>query len=433
MHASDLLLLVLALVVLAWVLMSARLGQLSITAPMAFVAAGTLIALLPGEPVEISPTSGSVRLLVEYALVFVLFCDASRVSLTWLRDQAQIPGRLLLLGLPLTIAAGIGIAWLLFPSGDPWIAAVIGAALAPTDAALGSSVMTDKRVPQLIRRVLNVESGLNDGIVTPFVLFFIAAALATVDQTDVASALATAGVELIGGVVLGMALGWAGARLISASRQHRWMDPTVADLAAFPLPVIAYAGAVEIGVNGFVAAFVSGLAFGNTMRSTQDDPLTFAEDGGSLLSLVVWFLFGAVAVPNLVNDLTWQVALYALLSLTVVRMVPVLLVLIGSGVSRKDDWVIAWLGPRGLASVVFALLALDALGGKGSPGGLVVEVVGVTVLLSIVLHGVTAAPIARSYARTAPAGEAPEMPVRRGVPVSAWLRSGDSKRPSGAG
>ena len=422
MHATDLLLLVLSLVVLAWVLMSARLGQLSITAPMTFVAAGALIAVLPGEPVEISPTSGSVRPLVEYALVFVLFCDASRVSLSWLRNRAQIPGRLLVLGLPLTMALGIGIAWWLFPSSDPWIAAIIGAALAPTDAALGSSVMTDKRVPQFVRRVLNVESGLNDGIVTPFVLFFIAAALATVDETDVGTALAAAGAELVGGVTLGVAVGWVGARLIAASRKHRWMDATVADLAAFPLPVIAYAGAVELGVNGFVAAFVAGLAFGNTVRVTQEEPLTFAEDGGSVLSLIVWFLFGAVAVPNLLDVLTWQVAVYALLSLTVVRMAPVLLVLIGSGVSRKDMWVIAWLGPRGLASVVFALLAMDALGGIGTPGGLVAEVVGVTVLASVVLHGATAAPIARSYAH-AESDETPEMPVRRGLPVPAWRRA----------
>jgi sodium/hydrogen antiporter len=415
-HPADLLLLVLAGVILAWVLVSARLGQLSITAPMAFVAAGLLVAVLPGQPVPFSPTSESARLLAEYALVFVLFCDASRVSLTWLRDKASVAGRLLLVGLPLTIALGVGAAWLLFPSDDVWVAAIIGAALAPTDAALGSSVMTDRRVPGFVRRVLNVESGLNDGIVTPVVLFFIAAALATVDQTDVATALASAGAELVGGVGLGIGVGWAGAVLIAASRRHGWMDPAVADLAAFPLPVIAYAGAVEIGVNGFVAAFIAGLAFGNTVRRTREEPLTFAEDGGSVLSLVVWFVFGAAAVPTLLESLTWQVALYGVLSLTVIRVGPVLLALIGSGVAGKDRWVIAWLGPRGLASVVFALLALDALGGRDSPGGLVTQVVGITVLLSVVLHGITAVPIARSYAHAGP-DTTPEMPVRRAVPL----------------
>ena len=423
MHAADLLLLVLAVVILAWVLVSARLGQLSITAPMAFVAAGLLVAVLPDRPIPFSPTSESARLLAEYALVFVLFCDASRVSLSWLRDKARVTGRLLVLGLPLTIVLGVVAAWLLFPSDDVWIAAIIGAALAPTDAALGSSVMTDRRVPGFVRRVLNVESGLNDGIATPVVLFFIAAALATVDQSDVATALASAGAELVGGVGLGIGVGWAGATLIATSRRKRWMDPAVADLAAFPLPVIAYAGAVEIGINGFVAAFVAGLAFGNTVRRTGEEPLTFAEDGGSVLSLIVWFVFGAAAVPTLLESLTWQVVLYAVLSLTVIRVGPVLLVLIGSGVAGKDRWVIAWLGPRGLASVVFALLALDALGGTDSPGGLVTQVVGVTVLLSVVLHGITAVPIARSYAHAGP-DATPEMPVRRAVPLPRPHRGG---------
>ena len=413
----DLLLLVVALSVLAWVLLSRWLARVSVTAPITLVVAGALTFSVLQQHLPPKGTGDGVRVVAEYALVFVLFGDASRISFAWLREQARLPARLLLVGLPLSILLGILVAAGLFPDAGPWVVAIIGAALAPTDAALGSSVMTDPRVPRQVRRVLNVESGLNDGLATPFVLFFISAALASEERLSVASAVASAAAQLVGGVTLGLVVGAGGAAALRWVSQRGWIDHAVIQLGVFTLPVIAYAGSVELRANGFVAAFVAGIAFGNVARALPSPSLDFVEDSGAVLALVVWFVFGAF-VADALPGAAWGPALaYALVSLTVVRMLPVGLALLGSGVARRDRWVVGWLGPRGLASVVFALLALDDL---GTEGRLVVQVVGVTVLASVFLHGLTAVPIARTYGRTGGSEAVTEAePVRRPTP---WRR-----------
>ena len=325
-------------------------------------------------------------------LALLLFSDAARVNLRVLRHDTSIELRLLVVGLPLTIALGTALAVVLFPDLDPWAAAAIGAAVAPTDAALGAQVVEDEHVPARIRRILNVESGLNDGIATPFVTFFVAGAVADTvshSSTTLGSSLADLGI----GVLVGAAVGLGGAALLVLSTSRGLASPAYRGVGVLALALLAFALSIELGGNGFISAFVGGLAFGTVLQGQTQQPesLEFDYQSGTLLSLVVWFLFGAVMVSAL-EAATWQTAVFAILALTVVRMVPVAIAMTGAGLTRTTVAFMGWFGPRGLASVVFAVIAFDAL--KGSEATAVLAAITLTVLLSVVAHGLTAAPFA---------------------------------------
>jgi NhaP-type Na+/H+ or K+/H+ antiporter len=272
------------------------------------------------------------------------------------------------------------------------VAASIGAIVAPTDAALGASLMQDDRVPVGVRRVLNVESGLNDGIATPFVNLFLAGA-ASAESLHVAG-VGHAALDLFGGAALGIGIGVVGAALLALARKHGWSAPGFRPLSVLGIALFSYAAAVLAGVNGFVAAFLAGMAFG-TVLPHRDELLGFSEEAGTLMSLLVWFFFGAaILVPGLDNA-SWRDVLFALFALTIVRMVPTALALAGSGLDRATVAFVGWFGPRGLASVVFGLIAFDSL--VPADARTVLAAVTVTVALSVLLHGVTASPFAARY------------------------------------
>ncbi|MFC4787300.1 cation:proton antiporter domain-containing protein [Nocardioides sp. MAHUQ-72] len=305
--------------------------------------------------------------------------------------------RLLAVGLPLTVLAGWGLAAWLFPGTGAWLTLLIATALAPTDAALGVPVVTNPVVPERVRRLITVESGLNDGIVTPLVMLALAGA---------ASAEGVAGVPGTGGAVLELALGalvgagvgGAGGWLLRRARGRGWVAEDFAGISVLALAVVAYAAAVVVDGNGFVAAFCGGLAFGAVAGRRGPAELVFLEQAGGLLSLLVWLAFGAVAAPIIRDSIDVTTVVYAVLSLTVVRMVPVALASTGAGLGRDTVLFVGWFGPRGLASLVFALLALEELGAEADE---VVSVIGVTVLLSVVAHGLSAGPLAARYGRAA--------------------------------
>ena len=380
-----------------WGLVSARLERWDVSAPIAFVVLGLVVTHGPTAIVHFNLHSSSIRSLAEVTLALVLFADASRVNVRALRSDVALPARLLGLGLPLTIGAGAATAALLFGSSGLWVAAVIGAIVAPTDAALGASIMQDERVPSGVRRLLNVESGLNDGIATPFVNLFIAGAATTeaVSSTHLSQAV----VELFGGAGLGIAIGAVGAVLLAFSRRHGWSSPGVRPLAIVALALFAYSTSVVAGTNGFIAAFVAGMAFGTMDHHNDEVALQFTEQAGTLLSLLVWFIFGAVMLVPGLEDLGWRDAVFAVLALTLVRMVPVAIALAGTGLDRVTVAFVGWFGPRGLASVVFALIAVDALAPAESK--VVLAAVTLTVALSVLLHGISASPLAASYGRYA--------------------------------
>jgi NhaP-type Na+/H+ or K+/H+ antiporter len=273
-----------------------------------------------------------------------------------------------------------------------WLALLVGAALAPTDAALGAGVMVNPAVPARIRRLLNVESGLNDGIATPVVLVAIAGAATAEHAASIGPGAAVA--ELALGVLVGVLIGGAGGFVVNVARRRGWAEGGFAGSAVLALAICAYASALALHGNGFVAAFVGGLAYGATGGERGERLVPYVEETGALVSLLVWLAFGAIAVVTAFEGLTWQRVLYAVLSLTVIRMAPVALALAGARLGRAAVAFVGWFGPRGLASVVFALLALEDLGQSAGPA---VSVIAFTILLSVVAHGLTANPLAHRY------------------------------------
>ncbi len=394
-HGLDTqLLAVVAAAVIAWGLLSARLERLDISAPIAFVGFGLVCANPPLSLIDPHIQSAGLRTIAEVTLALLLFSDAARVNLRSLRRDAAVPLRLLFIGLPLSIAVGTAIAAVLFPDLSPWAAAVIAAAVAPTDAALGAQVVEDLHVPLRIRRVLNVESGLNDGIATPFVSFFLAGAVA--DEvahpgTGLVSALGDLGI----GVLVGAALGLGGGLLFRLAQRAGWSASGYRAITVLAFALLAYALTIELSGNGFIGAFVGGLAFGTVLGADdREAALEFDAQAGELLSLIVWFLFGAVLLTAL-DAISWQSVVFAVLALTVMRMVPVATALFGTHLTRPTVAFVGWFGPRGLASIVFGLLAFDSLADRDAR--VVLAAITLTVLLSVVAHGVSATPLARRY------------------------------------
>ena len=413
MSVSDLA--IVAALMFGWGTLSARLERFDVTAPITFVLAGLLLTHGPLAFLGVAPSHELIKGLAEFTLALVLFSDASRVGLHELRMDAGLYVRLLGVALPLTIGLGTLLA-LALAGTNIWLALLVGAALAPTDAALGAGMMANPVIPARIRRLINVESGLNDGIATPFVSVALAGA-ATGGQVA-GHGPAAAAAELAVGILVGLATGSAGGLLMNAARRHGWAAEGFAGSAVLGLAVCAYASAVAVHGNGFIAAFVGGLAFGTTGGNRGEALVPFIEEAGALVSLLVWLAFGAVALAPTMKVLTWQMVLYAILSLTVIRMVPVTVALVGARLGRATVALVAWFGPRGLASVVFALLALEELGSPAADHA--VAVITITVMLSVVAHGATADPLGTRYARllahsaAEPGGtQMPDVPDRR--------------------
>ena len=414
---------IIAGLVFAWGTMSARLERFDMTAPIVFTAAGVLLSHGALALLGITPSSELVKVLTEATLALVLFSDASRVGLGQLRGDLGLCLRLLGIGLPLAIGLGTLLAFILPAVSDIWLALLVGAALAPTDAALGAGVMVNPAVPARIRRLINVESGLNDGIATPFVLVAIAGATTAEHVASTGPGEAVA--ELAIGLLIGVAVGGGGGWLVKVGRRRGWVAEGFAGAAVLGLAVCSYTTSVAAHGNGFIAAFIGGLAFAATGgRAVLLVP--FVEESGALLSLLVWLMFGIVAVVPSLETLTWQTVVYAVLSLTVIRMLPVAVALARTRLGWPAVLFVGWFGPRGLASVVFGLLALEDL--AGSVAKPVVAVIAFTVLLSVLAHGLSADPLARRYgARLTPPpgsagpaglGEVPERRLIRRTPTA---------------
>lgn len=425
--------------ILAWSLLSARFERFDVSGPIVFVVAGLLIGHGPFEQLHVAAETSFIHELAEITLVLVLFSDAARVDPSDLRRHAGLPLRLLAIGLPLTIAAGFALAAALL-TDVPWqLAALLGAALAPTDAALSAAVVSDRAIPVRLRRTLNVESGLNDGIATPVVTGLIAASTVLLGQGEFADSASAPGWsalrELVTGAGIGIVAGYVGGRAIRASRARGWTAPGGERVATLMLAVLAFLVARELEVNYFVAAFVAGIAFragrhdesssasvagdaaeaeatdggavgaatsgaasGAAASDDGDDPtvdesVALPELLGQVLSLVVWYVFGAVLLVDGLRPADWRIVVYALASLTVIRMVPVALSLVGSRTTRRDTVFLGWFGPRGLASVIFGLLIVEELPPDDPMVLTVTSAITLTVVLSVILHGVSARPM----------------------------------------
>jgi NhaP-type Na+/H+ or K+/H+ antiporter len=398
------------------------LGRFSITMPIIFVAVGVLMG--PHGLVA----SKDVELLTEMTLALLLFADASTLDFRQVRDDARLPGRLLLIALPLVIALGGLAVYGLFPGEGLGFALLLAAILAPTDAALGLPIFNNPKVPVRIRRALNVESGFNDGIATPLVALFTAMALAHETHQGGSWLLSALG-EIGIGVGAGAAAGLLGGWLFAAAVKRGWTSATGEQIGNLALALCAFWAAKALGGNGFVAAFVGGILFGYATRERLHVATEFTETSGTLLSLFVWAAFGANLVPPLLGAFTPLALLYALLSLTVIRMIPVAISLIGARLRPDTTLIMGWFGPRGLASVVFVLMAFESFHEAGRGSDLLADTAAWTILLSVVLHGLSAVPLANWYARRLETADpaapelvtVPESGVRRRDPLG-WLK-----------
>jgi len=401
-------LVVFSAVVLLWVLFSRRLEAWSITAPIVLTVCGFVAGHLLDAGGNLA--NDRIRELIEITLALVLFVDASAIAVRWFLTEWRYPARLLGIGLPLTIVLGTVTASIMFPGNDIWVLAVVGAALAPTDAALGVSIIENERIPLRLRQVINVESGLNDGLVTPVVSFCIAIAAASVD--DLADRpFVSALLEVAIGAGVGFAIGAVTGRLLLVARERGWAVTALVPIVPVVVAVTTYLVVVEIGGNGFVAAFVCGVGFGAATRRAsrgaepvpehaEDDLLVFSHRTAALLGYAVWFVFGESVLGSLSTAHLGTALVYAVLSLTALRMLPVAVAAIGLHLPRDTVLLVGWLGPRGLASIIFAILAADAIG--GSAGDLVLTIIATTVAVSVLAHGLSAGPLAAWYSKRHP-------------------------------
>lgn len=381
--------------VIAYGTISRRIEDTWLTGPIIFVSFGILIGGDAFGVLDAGMDNDPIRFLAEATLVLLLFSDAARIEPRLLRQEKQIPIRMLAIGLPLTIALGAAVAAAVFTELEFIEAALLAAILAPTDAALGQVVVTSTKVPARIRQAVNVESGLNDGIALPIITVIAAIAAAEAEVTST-SGWTTFAIEQVGwGLAAGVAVGYVGARAIDWASSAGWMDGVYRQLAALSMAVGAFALASAQHGNGFVAAFVAGITFATVAPEACEDALEFTEDEGQLLALLTFLVFGAAIAGPRLGDVRLDIIVYAVLSLTVIRMIPVTLALTGAKLRWETHLFLGWFGPRGLASILFGLFILEEAGIGAAEE--IVLIVTWTVLLSVVLHGATSAPLAKRY------------------------------------
>lgn len=391
---------ILSLLIVLYGVVAVKLGRWSISMPMLFVAFGFLLGPSGTSILRLSLHAETVKDLAEVALALVLFTDASTLSLQQVHEDARLLLRLLAIGLPLTMVLGTVIAFGLLSVEGIAFAALLGAILALTDAALGSPIVTNPQVPIRIRRALSVESGLNDGIVTPVFTLCLAVAAATEQRATRGGWLSAALLAIALAVVVGAAVGAVGGWLLTQTKHRGWTSGQPEQIAILGLGLTAYFGAVALHSNGFIAAFIAGIVFAAATRNRFAEPIEFTETSSTVLSLLVWVVFGAVLVPTAVGYTTdWRPIAYAVLSLTVVRMLPVAIALIGTHLRLDTVALMGWFGPRGLASVVFTLLAYTQLEAAGRPIDVLMAVATWTILLSVLAHGLSAQPVSTWYTR----------------------------------
>ena len=401
-------------------LVSRRIEGTFLTAPMVFLTTGLLLG--PGgiDLVTLTAEREFVLLIAEIALVLTLFSDASRINLRALKGSGDLPARLLVIGLPLTIAAGIVVGVLLFSDLTLLEAGILACLLSPTDAALGEAIVSSEKVPLRIRQALNVEAGLNDGAVIPVLTVLVTIAITEELQLTpgfwIVSAIVQIGLAVIVGAMVGLAGGW----LMNRAVEHGWMEQIYEWIALMGIAIIAWILADLLGASGFIAAFIAGFFAGAVYRNVVRSLVDFTEAEGEILGHAIFFILGILSYV-LIQHFSLVLALYAVLSLTFVRMLPVAIALIGSRLGTATVLFLGWFGPRGLASIVLLLTVLEEAGTL--PGMQTISLaVTATVILSVFAHGISANPAIKRYTRyaetlqdTAPEKEeVPELPDRRG-------------------
>lgn len=380
----------LAAFILIYNLFAKRIEKTIISGPVLYLIFGILIGPLFFGVFKVEINDESYLVLAELALALVLFTDASKANMKVLKKIVQLPIHLLLIGLPITIGIGYVIGTVVF-DGFEWLElAILATILAPTDAALGKAVATNLNVPEKIRETLNVESGLNDGICVP-VLLLLMALFSNIsgEQVNLKYSITLFAQQIGLGVLVGVVVTFLSVKLLDYCISKNWIIGSKKSIIIIALTFTCFAISQFIGGSGFIACFTGGLLFGTLTLNKEDELIEAAEGIGDTLSLITWVIFGAVVVSNFMSAFTLKTLLYAVLSLTIVRMLPVFLVLKNTNLKMKEKLFIGWFGPRGLASIVFVIMILDL--NLPHEKTIVVTII-LTILLSILLHGITANP-----------------------------------------
>jgi NhaP-type Na+/H+ or K+/H+ antiporter len=366
-----------------------------ISGAIIFTAFGLLIGPVGLDLISFEVDREAVKILAELTLALVLFTDAAGADLGVLKKFQRLPVRLLLVGLPLTILLGFGVGAVLFQKLSLFEVALLATMLAPTDAALGKAVVTNETVPDAVRQGLNVESGLNDGICVPILFVFLALATGKAGEEGPWQLAIKLVVEEIGiGLVVGLLLTALAVGLLKFAKRRNWLTETWIQVQVVALALACFAAAQFIGGSGFIAAFSGGLLFRALAKEHREEFLLAAEGTGDTMALITWVIFGAAVISKALGNFSWIVVIYSILSLTLIRMLPVYISLTGLQADNESKLFVGWFGPRGLASVVFAVIVLNA---NLPNGGILAMTVVCTVILSIILHGISANPWARGY------------------------------------
>ncbi len=393
---------VLAAFALLYSLVASRLERTPISGALVYVAAGIVCGPIGLSLVDLKIDSQAISQLAELTLAVVLFTDSANANLAVLRRFEAIPLRLLLIGLPLTILLGWICGLLVFPDFGWLEIALLATMLAPTDAALGKAVVTNESVPAAVRESLNVESGLNDGICVPVLLFFLALASGEMNGRAPLGLMAMFTLEAIGiGAAVGTILGVIGSAILQGSVRLGWIVGSWLQVPVIALSLLCFAAAQWLGGSGFIACFVGGLIFGGRMRQHKQAVLEAAEGTGDVLALLTWFGFGTLLFVPPLGRPDGPTVVYALASLTVVRMLPVFLSVADLGLRTDIKWFIGWFGPRGMASIVFAVIVLDE---RLPHADRLVAITCWTIFFSIIVHGLTANPLSSALSRHDPLG-----------------------------
>ncbi len=388
---------VLALFTLVYSSVAGKIERTWISGPMIFTVFGLLIGPVGFDLLPLDIDGEAIRTLAELTLALVLFTDAAGADMGVLKKARALPIRLLLIGLPLTILLGFGLGVLLIDKLSLFEIALLAMLLAPTDAALGKAVVTNEAVPEDVRQGLNVESGLNDGICVPILFVFLALATGKAGEEGPWQLALMLVAEEIGiGLAVGLGVTLLAAILLKHARRHQWLTPTWIQVPVVVLAFSCFGLAQLIGGSGFIAAFSGGLLFAVLGKEVREEFLRAAEASGDVLALITWVIFGSAVVGQAVGSFSWLILLYSVLTLTVIRMLPVFVSLSGMGMSVEGKLFVGWFGPRGLASIVFAVIVVNA---KLPHSGPIAMTAVCTIILSILAHGVSANPWAKAFGR----------------------------------
>lgn len=402
---------------------SGKIEKSIFSGPMIFAFAGLLFSPYLFNSIDLELDNRAIQFVAEFTLMILLFTDASRINISSLKKEHTLPLQLLGISLPLTILLGGLIALAMFNFLEFSTALILGAILAPTDAALGQAVVSYEKLPVRIRQTINVESGLNDGIALPFLLLFIAIATDAENASgadNIVYWLGFAGKQIGFGVLVGIIIGYTGGKFVSYCQDKGIASKTFTDLSAVVLAILSFSVTEAIEGNGYIAAFIAGLTLGNTSKHICEGVFDFAETEGQLLTLLTFLFFGSLIIIPTFQSFSIEMLIYSLLSLTLIRILPVFIGLFKDKLNFETILFVGWFGPRGVATILYGILILN--NSQIPHKDFIFQTAMLTVILSIIVHGITAMPWSVAYAKrinknapteTGEHKKVSEMPVKR--------------------